>query len=188
MGLFSFEHSKAAYRTDFALYACAVAGLSTFLAVSGPPWQGWSNVAWVVSGLAGWSVIEYALHRFVLHGVQPFSRWHAEHHRRPTALISAPTLLSGTLIVTLVFLPALVVTDLWRACAFTLGVLAGYLAYAVTHHATHHWRADGAWLQQRKRWHAAHHRHDMRPACFGVTTGFWDLVFGSRRRAAGPQA
>lgn len=136
----------------------------------------------VLVGLLGWTAVEYALHRFVVHGLQPFQRWHAQHHQRPRALICAPTMLSATLIATLVFLPALVLGDLWRACALTLGLVTGYLGYAVTHHATHHWCADSVWLKQRKQWHAQHH-HAMEPQCFGVTSGFWDHVFGTAYRA-----
>jgi cyclopropane-fatty-acyl-phospholipid synthase len=189
MGLLSLEHSPSAYRADFVLYACAVLVLTTWLLVDGPQAQWPWLTACVLAGLAGWTAIEYGLHRFVLHGLQPFARWHAEHHRRPMALICAPTLLSGSLIGTLVFLPAWLLGDSWHAQAVTLGVLVGYLAYAVTHHATHHWRADSAWLMQRKRWHALHHQASGRAACcYGVTSGFWDRVFGSTRRALHPGA
>ena len=183
MGLFTLEHSRAAYRADFALYGMAVSGLAAFLVAAGPQEHWLQMTALAFTGLAAWSVIEYALHRFVLHGLQPFRRWHAQHHERPTALICAPTLLSATLIATLVFLPTLLLGGLWRACALTLGVLAGYLAYASMHHATHHWRADHAWLKQRKRWHALHHHHEHHdggpPGCYGVTSAFWDHVLGS---------
>ena len=183
MGLMTLEHSKAAYRADFALYASAVAGLATFLLVTSPQERWLAITTFALLGLLGWTAIEYGLHRFVLHGLPPFRRWHAAHHDRPQALICAPTLVSAALIASLVFLPALLLGDLWRACALTLGVLAGYLAYAVTHHATHHWRADNPWLQRRKRWHALHH-HAGEPGCYGVTSPFWDHVFGSSRARA----
>jgi len=179
MGLFSLEHSKAAYRADFAIYLSAVVALALFLAVEAPPERWWATVALTVAGLISWSAIEYALHRFVLHGLQPFRGWHEAHHDRPSALICAPTVLSAGLIVALVFLPAWMLSDLWRACAVTLGVSTGYLAYAVTHHATHHWRADGAWLRRRKRWHALHHHRARAAGCYGVTTALWDHVFAS---------
>jgi sterol desaturase/sphingolipid hydroxylase (fatty acid hydroxylase superfamily) len=186
MGLFTLEHSTAAHRADFAFYGSAVAVLAALLFVASPREQRLEIGALVLLGLASWSAIEYALHRFVLHRVQPFSRWHAEHHRRPAALIGAPTILSASLIVTLVFLPALLLGGPWSAGALTLGVLIGYLAYAVTHHATHHWRGESAWLKRRKRWHALHHYHIRHPACYGVTSGFWDHVFGSADRLGAP--
>ncbi|MEO8298957.1 MAG: sterol desaturase family protein [Burkholderiales bacterium] len=179
MGLLTLEHSRAAYRADFVLYGIAVFALASALLVAGPRAQALQIGACVLAGLASWSAVEYALHRFVLHGLQPFRRWHAEHHARPAALIGTPTLLSAALIATLVFLPALLAGTLWQACGLTLGLLIGYLAYAATHHALHHWRAQSAWLKQRKHWHALHHHHPDVPGCFGVTTAFWDHVFGS---------
>ena len=189
MGFLSLEHGRVAYRADIALYMAAVAALSALLLAAGPRGHAPAFAACVLAGLLGWSGIEYVLHRFVLHGLAPFRHWHALHHQRPRALICAPTLLSATLIATLVFLPALVLGDLWLACALTLGLVTGYLAYTVTHHATHHWCADSAWLKRRKRWHALHHHDTVRTACYGVTSAFWDHVFGTgpalgTRRAA----
>lgn len=179
MRLLSFEHGRAAYRADFVLYGVAVAGLSVLLLAVGPSGHGLALGASLLAGVLGWSLIEYLLHRFVLHGVAPFRRWHEQHHARPTALICTPTLLSATLIGLFVFLPAALLGDRWMACALTLGLLVGYLGYAVTHHAIHHWRGDGAWLMRRKRWHALHHRHGGGARCYGVTGAFWDRVFGS---------
>lgn len=180
MSLFTLEHSNAAYRADFALYGAAVVVLALFLLVAGPHGQRLEIVVFAGVGLAGWTIIEYVLHRFVMHGLRPFSHWHAEHHQRPTALICTPTILSAMLIATLVFLPALVLSgNLWSTCALTLGVLVGYLSFSITHHAIHHWSADSAWLEQRKRWHALHHHNIGQSGCFGVTSSLWDHVFGS---------
>jgi cyclopropane-fatty-acyl-phospholipid synthase len=173
------EHGKAAYQADFALYGTAVITLASFLFGAGPQALRLEFLVLVVLGLFSWTAIEYLLHRFVLHGLLPFRRWHEEHHRRPMALICAPTILSASLIVVLIFLPMLAVAGVWSACALTLGMLTGYLLYAITHHATHHWPAESAWLKQRKRWHAVHHHEAGRLARFGVTSGFWDHVFGS---------
>jgi len=187
MGLFTLEHGKAAYAADFVVYGAAVTALAAFLWAAVPHGQRLAIAGFVLLGLAGWTVIEYAMHRFVLHGLRPFSRWHAQHHERPTALIGTPTIVSATLIAALVFVPALRLAGLWRACALTLGVTAGYLVYAIAHHATHHWRAGSAWLRRRKRWHALHHHLVDSPVCYGVTTSFWDHVFGSIPRASGRQ-
>ena len=64
--------------------------------------------------------------------------------------------------------------------ALTLGVLCGYVAYAITHHAIHHWRVDSAWLRRRQRWHFIHHSSP-RPCCYGVTSGIWDTACRSAR-------
>ena len=88
-------------------------------------------------------------------------------------------LFSAILIVALVFVPALCLSKLWRACALTLGVVAGYLASAITHHATLHGHADSVWLRQRKRWQALHHHSRGALRCYGLTSALWDHVFGS---------
>ena len=179
--VFSIEHSRTAYWADFAVYGLTVLGLAVCLPLFGPRQQWTSLAALLVTGAMGWTLIEYGMHRYVLHGLEPFRTWHARHHERPRALISAPTVLSAVLIATFVFLPGLLLADRWRATALTLGLTAGYLVYSVTHHATHHWRADSIWLKQRKFWHAKHH-HSLRPSCYGVSCSFWDHVFGSTGR------
>jgi len=178
MEIFKLEHSQAAYRADFALYFVAVALLAAFVVSHAAPNLQWRGAALVMAGLASWSLIEYLLHRFVLHGVQPFRGWHEAHHARPHALICTPTLLSAALILVLVFLPAWSWGGLWQASALVLGVVAGYLAYAVIHHAMHHWRGRRGWLAGRKRWHALHH-HASLQGCYGVSSGLWDRVFAT---------
>lgn len=180
--LFALEHSEFAYGVDFAVYGLVLLGLAAFVIVEASHQRALEVVGFTLVGLLGWTLIEYVLHRFVLHGLRPFSAWHTEHHHRPTALISAPTLLSSSLIAMLVFLPMLLWGGLLRACALTCGVTAGYLAYSVMHHASHHWRASSRGAKQRKLWHARHHNPRMAPGHYGVTTAFWDYVFGSRQR------
>ena len=183
MSLFTLEHGKMAYRADFVLYGIAIGVLAAYLLFdTGLNGYGFPVLASASFGLASWTMIEYVLHRFVLHGVQPFRGWHMQHHQRPKALICTPTILSASLIATLVFLPVVLLANLQLAAGLTLGVLTGYLAYTITHHATHHWHTDNAWLKHRKRWHAVHHHHIEHPGCFGVTSSFWDHVFGSIKR------
>jgi len=181
MGLFQLEHSKSAYRVDFILYGLAVVGIAgALLSVAPHARLGWLSLL-ALTGLCAWSGMEYLLHRFVLHGMAPFQRWHMAHHERPTALICTPTLVSASLVLTLVFLPMWAALDLWGAAAITLGVMTGYLLYALTHHATHHWRSDTTWARKRKRWHALHH-HTEYPGFYGVTTSLWDTLCGTDGR------
>jgi sterol desaturase/sphingolipid hydroxylase (fatty acid hydroxylase superfamily) len=143
MGLLSLEHGRFAYRADFVLYGVVIAALAVDLVLrttSGPSWgsAAWELGAWVVGGLLAWTLIEYLVHRFVLHGLRPFKGWHAAHHRDTSALIGLPTVFSAALFAGLVAAPAWWLLGADRAQAFTLGVLAGYLMYAVVHHLAHH--------------------------------------------------
>jgi cyclopropane-fatty-acyl-phospholipid synthase len=194
MPLFSLEHSRRAYRADFALYGLISLTMATTLLLASPNGSGARLAAWALGGVLAWSPLEYLLHRYVLHGVAPFNRWHDEHHQRPTALIASPTLMSLTLFGTLVAAPAWWLLGAWPALALTFGLLTGYLAYGLTHHATHH-AVPGigprnAWLARRRRWHALHHQaHRARPGeaataglragHYGVSSGLWDHAFGT---------
>jgi sterol desaturase/sphingolipid hydroxylase (fatty acid hydroxylase superfamily) len=179
MRILRLEHSKSVYVADFALYGLALVALAVILTLEGPGKQRPELLVFILFGLLGWTLIEYLLHRFVLHGMPPFRTWHAEHHQRPAALICTPTVLSGSLIIVLIFLPAWALSDLWSASALTFGIVAGYLAYSVTHHAIHHWRTRSVWLKRRKHMHALHHQAQGPVGYFGVTSVFWDIVFGS---------
>lgn len=175
MPAFAIEHSPTRYHADFIAYALAVVALSAWLVLRSPAGLALPLLGFAWAGLASWSALEYVLHRFVLHGLQPFARWHGEHHRRPAALIGTPTLVSALLFGLLVALPGVLLLGPWRGGALTLGVLVGYLVYATVHHALHHWKLTSPWWQARKFAHARHH-HLLQPCCFGVTSGLWDRV------------
>jgi sterol desaturase/sphingolipid hydroxylase (fatty acid hydroxylase superfamily) len=185
MGLLALEHSRAAYRADFACYGVAVVLLAAWLVTGAPPARAGQLALLVAAGLAAWTLAEYAVHRFVLHGLQPFRRWHAEHHRRPRALVYTPTVISAASIGIAVTLPALLLGDRWTAGALTLGMTAGCLGYACAHHALHRSPGQvplvGPWLRRRARWHALHHATGVTgaPGRYGVTTGVWDRLFGT---------
>lgn len=189
------EHSPRAYRADFFFYGAVSATLGAALLLAAPTGQGWPLAAWAAGGALGWTLLEYLLHRFVLHGLPPFKRWHAEHHRRPTALIAAPTLLTASIFSTLLVLPAVWLLGAWPAAALSCGLLSGYLAYGLTHHALHLPRAGASaglgqrWLLQRRQWHGLHHRgaRQAMPGSseshYGVSSAFWDRVFRTDGRS-----
>jgi cyclopropane-fatty-acyl-phospholipid synthase len=164
MKTLTIEHTRFAYFADFWIYLLAVLLLPAALAG--------------LSGLVAWSLIEYAMHRFVFHGMEPFQSLHAQHHLKPMALISTPTVLSLSLISALAWLPTVLLFGFWLGSGVALGVTTGYFVYGVIHHGAHHWRARGAWMQQCKRRHAIHH-HNPR-VNYGVTMLWWDQAFGSR--------
>lgn len=176
MKIFTLEHHPVSYFADFVLYPFAImAGLAVLLLYA--PDVHWPLLLAGVAGFVVWSLAEYILHRFVLHGVQPFKRWHEEHHKRPFALIGTSTFASLVLFVVLVYMPVAFVFGRWPALAVTLGVISGYLFYVTVHHASHHWKArPGSWLQARKLAHARHHMSGTH-GWYGVTSSFWDHVF-----------
>lgn len=173
---FSLEHGRTAYWIDFAVYGVAIVAMTALLGLAAPHKQ-WSTLLLLaLAGISLWTFAEYAIHRFVLHGMAPFKAWHERHHEEPTALICTPTIVTVVLVFALVFCPASLIGGWWNAVALTLGVTIGYVAYSLLHHAMHHWRPGSEWLLQRKKAHALHHHMDGK-ALYGVTSRFWDQVF-----------
>ena len=171
---------RVVYMSDFAIYGVAIVAAAVVLGSHGGAAH-WAQLgAAAAGGFIAWSLVEYLLHRYVLHGVPPFKGWHAEHHHHPLELIGIPAVASLPLIAALVFFPLRWWTNSQLALAATLGFMVGYLAYMVVHHGVHHWPSHRKrWFRARKTAHALHHSHD-ETRCYGVTTSFWDRAFGTR--------
>jgi cyclopropane-fatty-acyl-phospholipid synthase len=181
MRIFSLHQDTSAVVADFAFYGLGVALAAGVALATVPQGQGASALTWALAGGLVWTLVEYLMHRFMLHGLQPFKRWHALHHENPRAHIATPTLLTAAGFACFVVAPAWWLAPPGRAAALVLGVLTGYLAYTATHHVVHHARRRGAWLRARSQWHARHHGAGA-PCCYGVSLPLWDHVFGSARR------
>ncbi|MBI3552018.1 MAG: sterol desaturase family protein [Elusimicrobia bacterium] len=150
---------------------------------------GFIGSTWVlfVGGLAFWTLLEYGIHRGLLHFADINALWnmglariHARHHEHPedvSQVIISPmqTLpLAGVLWAVL-----LLVFSHPHADGVLAGITVGYLAYESFHYAFHapqslSWR----WLNALRKYHARHH-FETPDGRFGVTTPLWDLVFGS---------
>jgi sterol desaturase/sphingolipid hydroxylase (fatty acid hydroxylase superfamily) len=130
---------------------------------------------WLVSGLAWWSLFEYLFHRWGFH-LLIFVHAHQLHHIYPSGYIGVSSLITSTLYVFGVGLslslgmPAMTIVQ--------VGLSIGYLTYIFVHHQIHHGRFAGRYLNSVR---ARHNRHHQNIRCdFGVTTNFWDSIFGTQ--------
>lgn len=139
---------------------------------------GAATLVLVALGLVLWTLVEYLLHRFVLHGLDPFRAWHLEHHLDPDVPIRIPFVFSLGLVLPVLALPAIVFGDAALAAPLSIGLFAGHAAQESTHHLIHATRGGGAWLAARRREHVFHHEVS-EAAAYGTLTGFWDRVFGT---------
>ncbi len=135
-------------------------------------------------------LVWYALHRFVLHSrwmfkISPLAatwkRIHYDHHQDPNHL----EVLFGALHTTL---PAVALVTLpigfliggvgGAAIALATGLLT--TAFYEFCHCIQHlaYKPRNKWLAEMKRKHMAHHFHD-ETGNFGITTFFWDKLFGT---------
>jgi sterol desaturase/sphingolipid hydroxylase (fatty acid hydroxylase superfamily) len=172
--------SKTSYYADFAIYAAV---MTTATVVTS-----WRNTAyessiWLLTAAVGalsWTFFEYLLHRFVLHRIRVFAAMHDAHHQAPLAFVGTPTWLSMGVILGVVFLPTWALGSWNAASGLTVGVMAGFFWYGVVHHAIHYRkpRAIATRLLLASRRHAQHH-YSNQSGNFGVTTSFWDHVFGT---------
>jgi sterol desaturase/sphingolipid hydroxylase (fatty acid hydroxylase superfamily) len=171
--------SRLGYYADFVVYPFLVLALmATALSRAAPyGWAEWAGAC--VVGFATWTFAEYIFHRFILHDFPFFSGLHDAHHADPTGLVGTPTWFSVAFIVFGILLPLWWGTNFDFASGLTTGFMVGYLWYVGIHHAVHHFEIKpGTMLFRAKRRHALH--HFARQSCnFGVTSGFWDRVFGT---------
>lgn len=182
MSLHSFEQGPFARGLDITVYVYLLLNLGLFLALGREVANDNMMYMLIVGGLVLWTLLEYTLHRFVLHGMAPFKALHAAHHRQPGAAMGAPTLLSLGLISGLIFLPMLLWQGIDHAAALTLGVVAGYTGYTLLHWYLHEPDSVPGWFKTESRFHAVHHQSRHLIGNFGVTNCFWDLLFRTALR------
>jgi len=169
---------KFSYFLDFFIIPPVVAYFLYLLPYELSLMSGGISAAAILGGFVLWTLIEYAFHRWLLHEWPPLRHLHDEHHEHPEALFGTPPLVGVLQIALCVFVPLWFVGPV-TAAGVTAGMLAGYLAYISVHWATHHVRDPRiGYLVRARRRHMLHHYRAGR-ANFGVSTGFWDRVFGT---------
>jgi sterol desaturase/sphingolipid hydroxylase (fatty acid hydroxylase superfamily) len=173
--------SKAGYYADFVVYPLLILSLLGYqlVQIGAGALRLAMLVVLCVAGVGLWTLTEYVLHRYVLHRVPILHAMHEAHHSDPAALVGTPSWVSALLFMVAAFLPAWWAFGTLAASALTAGLMLGYLSYVSVHHVTHHWRlVPGSRLYGLKHRHARHH-FAKTPGNFGVTTMFWDKVFGT---------
>ena len=145
-----------------------------------------------VLGLVIWTLTEYLLHRFVFHFTprNPAQErisflFHGVHHTQPmskTRLVMPPAVsIPLAIIFYLLFLFVIGVLFAgyrWVAPTFA-GFTAGYIVYDMLHYSMHHFQLKNGYLLLVRKHHMQHHAKtpNMR---FGVSSPFWDYIFGTQ--------
>ncbi len=166
----------ASYVTDFACpFVFAYLGY-----LHGATWL--SAALSILFGLAVFTLIEYSIHRWLLHdpknGLYHLHKAHHDHPEEFSAFLFPLSIVALSVIW-------LFVTYLLRfrlGAFFTCGVAVGYCYFGALHHFEHTTRINQIpfrWLQKRWAAHSVHHRLD--ESNFGVMTSFWDYVFGTHQ-------
>lgn len=167
----------ASYVTD---YSCPV----IFVYLGLHHGSGWPTIlAGIFLGLMAFTLIEYSIHRWLLHNpnsvLYPLHEAHHNHPETPSAFLF-PTSLVVLMLVWLIFAKGF---HLPASAFFIAGVAAGYCYFGTVHHVEHSTRINQLpfrWMKKRWAAHSVHHHFDNNN--FGVITSFWDYVFGTHQK------
>ena len=130
----------------------------------------------VLLAVIAWPLIEYVVHRWLMHGpIAAASREHLVHHARPDITFTTPPI--AHLFVGLPSWAVLaLMTSMSIAALLMAGVYAGFVWFRIVHRVVH-FHPRVRFFGHSLRVHELHHERPQR--LFGVTTSFWDRVFGT---------
>ena len=147
--------------------------------------DGWRIGFTFLGGIFFWTFFEYIMHRFVFHWVGENETaqkiayvMHGNHHEFPRdkqRLFMPPV--PSIIIASLIFLLMNLLIN-QNSFVFFPGFMLGYLMYGSTHYAIHAWNPPFKFMKPLWRNHHLHHYKSDEKG-FGVSTSFWDRVFGT---------
>lgn len=150
-------------------------------------------LAFFAGGFVLWTLVEYLVHRFVLHGRFPdgnglyrrlthqyFDPLHWEHHARPWDGNHVSGTLKDTLPFATLFAAVGALFPLHTAHMLVAGLMAAYVGEEWVHHSVHFCRFRNRYFDYIRRHHLYHHSPKGMEVGFGLTNGFWDIVWDTR--------
>ncbi|KAK8704623.1 hypothetical protein V6N13_048242 [Hibiscus sabdariffa] len=140
----------------------------------------------VAFGIFAWTLVEYILHRFLFH-IETKSYWgntihyllHGCHHKHPMdgLRLVFPPAAAAILCILFWHLIKLFATPSTTPALFGGGLL-GYVMYDCTHYYLHHGQPTNQVPKNLKKYHLNHHFRIQNKG-YGITSSFWDRVFGT---------
>jgi sterol desaturase/sphingolipid hydroxylase (fatty acid hydroxylase superfamily) len=150
----------------------------------------WSSRAgWFALGALSWTLLEYILHRWVLHwrpsgevSLELVKRLHLYHHDDPKdeSQVCVPIFLSAPAWVTIFGAILIFGGNPGKGILFTCGLALMSVVYDLAHFSAHYMKATNGLLASLKKQHMLHHFSD-HTRRFGVTSPIWDYVFRTHR-------
>ena len=144
-------------------------------------------------GMAAWTLLEYFVHRYVLHGRFPEGRgpirWfmhkyfdplHWEHHARPWDGNHINGRIRDTLPFAAIFVAVGFLTPLPTGPMWVAGLLQAYILEEWVHHSVHFYHFRNPYFRYIRRHHLYHHSPKGSGVGYGLTNGFWDVVWRTR--------
>jgi sterol desaturase/sphingolipid hydroxylase (fatty acid hydroxylase superfamily) len=183
-----FTHITPATVIGFWLPIAVVLLVYAVMTVPGSAFPWYIPLGFII-GLFLWTLAEYTLHRFLFHHhpttprqERIFFLFHGIHHAQPQVKTRLVMPFPVAIPLAAVFfglfyliLAVLLKSPQW-VTPLMAGFLIGYLAYDLTHYATHHFPMRSGYAKYIKRYHMQHHYKDP-DTRFGVSSPVWDWVF-----------
>lgn len=142
----------------------------------------------IAIGVVVWTFLEYTLHRFLFHLEiwMPDNSYfiafhyiiHGVHHAFPMDRhrLVFPPVLALVIYYVLYYLIGLIIPET-HIHGLAAGAIASYMIYDLGHYYIHHEQPLKV-VEYRKKYHMYHHYKDPDNG-YGITTSFWDKVFGT---------
>jgi sterol desaturase/sphingolipid hydroxylase (fatty acid hydroxylase superfamily) len=144
-------------------------------------------------GLLVWTLVEYLFHRYVLHGRfapgkgiirrylhERLDPLHWPHHEHPFDGGHISGELRDLIPLFVVAVPLSFLFPVYTAPILLAGAIQGYVAEEWVHSAIHFCNFRNPYFRFVKRYHLYHHSPRGFALGYGITNGFWDVVFKTR--------
>lgn len=173
--------------------------VALFFALRSP--HPWVAAAFFAAGIPVWTLVEYLFHRYVLHGHfapgEGFLRrflherldpLHWEHHKHPFDGHHINGEIKDLLPLFFVAAPVSFIAPVYTLPMLLAGVVESYVLEEWIHHSVHFYNFQNPYFRYIKRFHYYHHSPKRVEQGYGLTNGFWDIIFKTRYPAPVRQA
>lgn len=150
-------------------------------------------IAFYLTGVPVWTFFEYLAHRWLLHGrykpgkslhrrllVKYVNPVHWEHHERPFDGEHINGELKDLLPLFALMAPLSFLFPVWSGPMLLAGVVQCYVIEEWVHHSVHYYKFRDPYFKYMKKHHFYHHTSPGSKRGYGLTSGFWDIPFGTR--------
>jgi sterol desaturase/sphingolipid hydroxylase (fatty acid hydroxylase superfamily) len=150
------------------------------------------TVMYLSLGVVVWTLLEYLVHRLILHGRFPdgpgffkhrahtfFDTMHGDHHQRPWDGMYINGYLDSIPFAALFVAVSFLLTPYYKAPVLVAGLLQSYVLEEWIHYSVHFCRFKSRYFQYIRFHHWYHHSPRGSAQGFGLTSGLWDRISGT---------
>ena len=150
------------------------------------------GLGFYVVGLASYTLVEYLTHRWMFHykfvdrpGIEHylytiFDSKHNGHHANTLDGNHINGGLKDLMPLFVVAAPLSFVAPIYTLPVMLAGNVQGYIITEWIHHSMHFYKFRDPYFRYARRHHFYHHSPRGVNRGYGVTNGFWDIIFGTR--------